>query len=133
MAGIFTMLGRALLLHCPRCGGQAVFPGWFSMVDRCPTCGHRYERIDGYWVGAMIIAFAVTSAAFLVAFLGGVLLWWPDPPYPRLLVVSLLVAGLTPIVTFPWSRTIFVAMELAIHELEPHEVAAAEAFLAETR
>jgi uncharacterized protein (DUF983 family) len=100
------------------------------MVERCEACGHRYERIDGYWVGAMIISFALTAGAFIVVFLAGVAIWWPDPPYTALLIVSIIVGALAPVVGFPWSRTIFAAMELATHELEPHERTAAARYIA---
>lgn len=125
------MTGRALALRCPRCGGRGVFDGWFSMVDRCQTCGHKYERMDGYWVGSMILSFAVTAAAFLIVFLAGVVLYWPDPPYTPLLIVSLVISGATPVLAFPWSRTLFAALELAVHPLEPHEEAAAAAYIAD--
>ncbi len=101
------------------------------MVERCGTCGHKFERMEGYWVGSMILSFAVTAGAFLTVFLVGVAVWWPDPPYSVLLIVSLVISGLTPVVAFPWSRTLFVALELAVHPLEPHEAAAAAAYVAE--
>lgn len=126
----FTLVGRALTLRCPRCGGREILSSWLSMVERCPSCGHKFERMDGYWVGSMILSFAITAGAFLTIFLAGIALWWPDPPYTALLVISLVVSGLTPLLAFPWSRTLFVAVELAVHPLEPHEVAAAAAYVA---
>ncbi len=101
------------------------------MLERCPTCGHKFERVEGYWVGAMIISFALTAGAFLLVFLAGVVLWWPEPPYPALLIASLLIGGLAPVVAFPWSRTLFVALELATHPLETHEEEAASRYLEE--
>lgn len=97
------------------------------MADDCPTCGHHFERESGYWVGAMIINFAMTAAAFLVVFAAGAAITWPDPPYTVLTIVSLIIGGLTPVVGFPWSRTLFVALEMTFHPLEPHEIQAADA------
>ena len=45
--------------HCPRCGGGHLFDGWFRMKERCPTCGVRFEREPGFFVGAYFINFAV--------------------------------------------------------------------------
>ena len=41
------------------------------MVEDCPTCGHHFEREQGYWIGAMIVATAFTLAGFLATFVGG--------------------------------------------------------------
>ena len=32
-----TLPGRALLLHCPKCGGGSLFQTSLSMRDRCPS------------------------------------------------------------------------------------------------
>jgi len=68
--GVLAALGRALRLRCPRCGQSPLFTGWFSMRDACPACGLRYEREQGYFVGAIYVNYALTSLLGL----GGVLL-----------------------------------------------------------
>src|SRR5436309_124222 len=58
---LFRTLGRAVRLRCPRCGATALFRGWFSMADACALCGLRFERVQGYFVGAIYINYAVTA------------------------------------------------------------------------
>ena len=44
---------RALRRHCPACGGGNLFRRWFTMADRCPTCGLASDRVAGHWIGAV--------------------------------------------------------------------------------
>src|SRR3989442_8420644 len=63
---------RGLRLTCPRCGGARLFSGWFTMMPECPLCGLRYERAQGYFVGAIYINYGVTVTIMVG---GGLLLW----------------------------------------------------------
>src|SRR5207245_9962086 len=65
-------LSRAVRLRCPRCGTTALFRGWFSMAEACALCGLRFERAQGYFVGAIYINYAVTA----ILALGGFFLLW---------------------------------------------------------
>src|SRR5919204_3989417 len=64
------IVGRALRLRCPRCGRSRLYESWFRMRERCAACGLRYEREQGYFVGAIYINYAATVAIGA----GGVLL-----------------------------------------------------------
>ena len=67
---------RALRLRCPRCGETPLFRGWFTMELACRLCGLRFERAQGYFVGAIYINYAVTT---VIAVGGYFLLWrWLD-------------------------------------------------------
>ncbi len=92
------------------------------MADRCPRCRLRFERQPGYWLGAMILNFAFTAAAFLVVFLVALAITWPDPPWTPIWIVSMVVAVLTPFAVFPWTRTLFSAIELAVRPPEADEI-----------
>jgi hypothetical protein len=87
-------------------------------VERCPGCGLRFEREEGYWVGAMIVNFAVTELAFVVVFVVGMVLFWPDVRWGWLTVVVLAVNGITPIVFYPFSKTLWVAMDMLLHRMD---------------
>ena len=93
------------------------------MVDRCPRCGHCYERGDGFWLGSIMINMAVTFAVFLVAFVGGMVLTWPDPPWTALLVGMLVLNALFPLLFHPVSRTLWIGIEMAVRPLEAKEIA----------
>lgn len=97
------------------------------MREHCRSCGLRFEREPGYWVGAVIINTAVIFGTFLVVFGGMILLTWPDVPWTAVLVTTLAANVVIPIVFYPMSKTVWLALELSWHPLEPEEIAAAAA------
>jgi uncharacterized protein (DUF983 family) len=64
---------RAAHWRCPNCGRGKLFRGVFRMLPRCPECGLSYFPEQGYYVGAMIINYAATTAAVVAIFLLSVL------------------------------------------------------------
>jgi uncharacterized protein (DUF983 family) len=121
------MLGRALLRRCPRCGGKGWFRGWFTKTERCRTCGYRYERQPGFLVGALTINTIVTFGLLAVVLVVGIVLSYPDIALVPILVAAAVVTVLVPIVGYPFSYTIWAAVDLAMRPLEPDEVADADA------
>lgn len=115
------MLRRAGRRRCPRCGGDHIFRSFGELHERCPTCNLRFEREQGYWIGAMIINTIVTFGLLLATLVGGVLLFWPEVPWTPLAITVAVVAGVTPIVFHPRSRTIWLAIEMSYHPVEDDE------------
>lgn len=115
------MVRRALRRHCPRCDGGA-FLSYFGMHEHCPRCGLRFEREPGYWVGAVIINTTVSFGAFVLLFGGLALATWPDVPWTAVLVTTIVVNGSLPIVFYPQSKTLWLALELSWHPLEAVEL-----------
>ena len=70
------ILGRAARWRCPNCGRGGLFRGIFRMLQHCPVCGLSYFPEQGYYVGAMIINYGVTTASVVAIFLLSLLL--PD-------------------------------------------------------
>ncbi len=95
------------------------------MADDCPSCGHRFERDPGYWLGAMIINTAVAISSFLVVFVAIMVVTWPDVPWRAALVVTLVLNLVVPVVFYPWSKTLFVALDLSVRPVSPEEAEAA--------
>ena len=58
---VATGIGRALRLRCPRCGRAPLYRGWFTMNEVCPVCDLKFERAQGYWVGAIYVNYAATT------------------------------------------------------------------------
>ncbi len=116
-------LGRGLTGACANCGGRGVFASFFAMHERCPACGYRFEREEGYWLGAMIIAIGVVQVIFGVVFVGGMIVTWPDVPWNALLVTLLVLNGTLPFLLYPWTKTAWVGLHLAFVPPEPHEEA----------
>ncbi len=114
MATTAQMLRRAARLRCPRCGGGGLFARWFGMAPACPTCRLDFEREEGYWTGAMMVNLAVTEGVFLVVFVGLVLATAPDVPWRTVLIVVVALNLALPLVFFPFSRTLWLAGDLAL-------------------
>jgi len=110
--------------RCPRCAGKA-FASYFRLLERCDRCGLRFEREPGYWVGALIINTTVVFASFLLVFIGGMALTWPDVPWVTLGVLTVATMALLPVVFYPLSKTLWMALEQSWHPLEDHEIAEA--------
>jgi hypothetical protein len=88
------------------------------MVERCPGCGLRFEREEGYWVGAMIVNVAVTEVAFVVVFAAGLAIYWPDVPWVPLTVVAVAVNAVVPLIFYPFSKTLWMALDVLLHRLD---------------
>jgi Protein of unknown function (DUF983) len=81
----------------------------------CPECGYGFEREEGYWVGAIIINTAVTEALFGLLFVLVILLTLPDIRWGPLLAVALVTNGLFPWLFYPFSKTLWMAVDLYLH------------------
>ena len=111
-----SLLRRALTRRCPYCGAGHIFHGWFALRERCPMCNSKFEREDGYFLGAYAINLIVAEfvglgiALFLIfgTRLRHVDLIWQE-------VVAVLLAVGLPIVFYPYSRTLWMALDLRLH------------------
>jgi len=124
------MLLRALALRCPRCGGRAWIVRWFRRLERCRTCGYRVQRQPGFSVGAITMNIIVTFFLLSVFLAVGIVAYYPDLPVVPMTAIGLAVALVAPIVLFPLSQTTWAALDLAMHPLEPAELADAAAHAA---
>ena len=123
-----TMLRRGLLRRCPRCGAGRLFARWFRMVDRCPGCGMRFSREEGFFIGALFVNFAVTESLMFVWLAVMFFLTVPDPPVLPILVGAVLISAVVPLVFYPFSKTIWAAIHLVMEPLDEREQADAAAF-----
>ena len=121
----FRALTRGLRKQCPNCGTGGLFTTYFAIRERCPGCGLTFEREEGYWLGAMIVAIGVTEALFGVWFIGGMLITWPEVPWTVLLIGGLVLNLTVPIAGYPWSKTVWMGLHMAFVPPEASEEAAA--------
>ncbi len=118
-----TLLLRGLFGRCPVCGGRHIFHRWFTMVERCPTCTLRYERVDGHWIGAIGVSTVCVMGLMLIVVAAATFSVYPDPPaVAPLLAAEITIALLGPLVFFPASRTLWTAIDLLMRPLLPGEV-----------
>ncbi len=105
-----------------------MFEGYFRLRDRCPRCGVRLAREEGFFTGVYLINFSVTLGLMFVALMVFVLqraitgstgALWP------ILTVCAAFAVLGPVLLYPIAATTWAALDLASRPLEPHEEAEA--------
>ncbi|QXC61662.1 DUF983 domain-containing protein [Aquihabitans sp. G128] len=129
------LLLRGVRKQCPNCGGHPVYDTWFRMKDRCPDCGLRFEREPGFFVGAYLINLAVAFTLLFVLCM--VYVGWKaaNPDAGVLVPISVMVAVgiLAPPFFYPYSRTVWSAIDIGMAPLEPAEEADAAAALAASR
>ncbi|HKA31812.1 MAG TPA: DUF983 domain-containing protein [Candidatus Binatia bacterium] len=103
----------ALRLRCPRCGVGEMFEGFFRMHAECAFCRLRFEREQGFFVGAIYVNYAVTV---LIAMPGFFLL----DRYGATLTQQLIFWGafvvIFPLAFFRHSRSLWLAVS---HLLDP--------------
>jgi uncharacterized protein (DUF983 family) len=109
------LIGRALRRVCPVCGRGRVFASWFRMVERCAVCGYRFTREEGYWTGALIVNMAVAEAWFAVLFAAIVLVTMPNVAWVPLLVAGAVTNTVLPALFYPFSKTLWMALDLHFH------------------
>jgi hypothetical protein len=92
------------------------------MVESCPSCGLALNRkesgysLGGFWLN-LLFAELVTITLFVVTLLRT----WPDPPWTLLQYGLPALALLTPILFYPFSKTLFLALDLAVRPASREE------------
>jgi uncharacterized protein (DUF983 family) len=118
------MIGRGLVKHCPLCGSGGLFTGWFTMRERCPGCGHRFEREEGWFFGAYVVNLGVAEGLLLlfgvvplIAFLASN----PDTSLWPFILAGLVASIGGPLVFYPFSRTTWAAIDLIMRPVDQSE------------
>jgi uncharacterized protein (DUF983 family) len=109
-------MSRALGRRCPYCGSPGIYDGYFALRERCPGCGVRFEREEGYFLGAYALNLIV--AEFLALGLAIILIFQTDLRDLQLIwqeVIAVALAITFPVALFPFSRTVWIAMDLVFH------------------
>jgi uncharacterized protein (DUF983 family) len=107
------LLRRALALHCPYCGSGHIFKGWLTLKERCPRCHSLFEREPGYFVGGYALNLIVAESLAFGAVL--LLLLFADLSTLQLQIIGVVLALGLPILYFPFSRTLWIALDLSLH------------------
>ena len=129
------MLWRGVTKRCPRCGTGKLFTRWVRMVERCPGCGYRFEREEGFQLGGYVINFGVTEGLVCLAIAGYIVAAAanPDVAVWPVIVGGIVAAVVTPLAFFPFSRTIWAAIDLTLTPLTLVEQAEADTAVAAAR
>jgi uncharacterized protein (DUF983 family) len=115
------LLWRGLRRRCPLCGGGDCFSGFFTKRERCPRCSFPLVREEGHWIGALGMNTVATFGLMLLTLTVTVALSWEHRRAVAIVLPTVLAAGLTPILFFGSSQTLWSAIDLAMRPLEPDD------------
>lgn len=88
------------------------------MAETCPRCGLRFQRVPGQWLGSWFINICLAQVLALGIVLGGSLATYPHPQIVPLAIFGALTMVGFPFWFFPYSRTLWLAIDLAMRPLE---------------
>lgn len=99
-----------------------MFNSFFTMRERCESCGLATEREEGNFIGAVAINTIVSFGSMALALLIGIIVMAPDIEVGPLLLATCAAAIIVPILFFPFSKTLWNAIDLAMRPATPDEV-----------
>lgn len=120
---LLRLLWRGFTRRCGVCGQGGLFRRWFEMAERCPSCHLKFERVDGHLAGALGINTVVSIVAVFIVGIAGFIVTFPELPLLPLVTTITTVAILFPIFFYPFSKTVWTAIDLRIRPPEPGDVA----------
>jgi uncharacterized protein (DUF983 family) len=97
---------------------SSVFLGFPKMHERCPACGLKFEREEGYFLGAMYISYALA----LIVIVGLALILWMATTWSLQKITVwaiLLFLPLAPTLTL-FSRVLWIYLDWAFDPTVPN-------------
>jgi uncharacterized protein (DUF983 family) len=113
-----TVLKWGFTLRCAVCGSRHLFRHWVQMRPTCPHCGHRFRREPGHWYGSWFLNLCVVQLVAVVYLIVAAAVSWPEAPGIDVAVEAVLVTLASTLLFFPFSRTIWCAIDLAMKPLD---------------
>lgn len=104
----------ALRLRCPRCGVAPLFRGFFLMYPECLSCNLRFEREQGYFVGAIYINYAATAIITIAGYVW--LDYFVNLSLAKQLIVWIAFGVCFPLFFFRYARSLWLSID---HMVDP--------------
>ena len=92
------------------------------MYEKCPVCGWRYEREEGYWTGAIAVNLVVTE--LLIALIAVPLAVWlalNNQPITLLVAIGLPIPFILPLIFFRHAKSFWMSIDFMVHPVDPDE------------
>jgi hypothetical protein len=96
-----------------------VFRTFCLVKDRCPRCNFAIRRDEGHWIGAIGMNTVVSLGLLLVTEVIVFALTWSNRRGAPVFISGFAVAGITPLLFFGTSQTLWSAIDLLMRPLEP--------------
>src|SRR5215217_1497712 len=103
-----TLVWRGLRRRCGRCGSRHLFSRYFRLRERCPKCGYKFAREEGFFTGVYLVNYgftAVVLVAEIMFWMGVIVANEGDVSIVPALVLGVLTAVVLPIVLYPLAAT----------------------------
>ena len=115
-------IARALTLRCPECGGRGLFRHWLRLQARCPQCALKLDRgRPDHFVGAYLVNLILAELLFAAILGTWLLAVWPNVPWDALEAVAAGAMVLSPLLTYPFTRTVWLAADLIFDPPKPFD------------
>ena len=117
------MLASAIRLKCPRCGAGSLYAKPFHMRAHCLVCRLKFEREQGYFVGAIYINYAATVGIAVPGFF--ILDAFMKVPIDQQLWIWVPFAIVFPLLFFHHSRALWLVLDhlfnppSSLYEVQP--------------
>jgi uncharacterized protein (DUF983 family) len=100
-------------LKCPQCAEGSLFQKRFKMFTHCTVCNLKFEREQGYFIGAMYINYGATV---LLAF-PGYFIFEVFTPIPFLLNFGVwgFVSAVFPIFFYRYSKSLWLNFDYTLN------------------
>jgi uncharacterized protein (DUF983 family) len=115
-----TQLWRAVRLRCPVCGEGKLFRNWIRTHEQCESCGFKFERGPGYWLGSIYVNYGLTALLVTAAYFA---LFFTDA-LPQTAVLWLLTTFCVvfPLWFFRYARAVWIGVDLYFDPSQAEEV-----------
>jgi len=118
------LLRDALRQRCPNCRLGPVLERWPNKILlACPACGLSYFRESGYFIGGMIITYALTLGVVIPVFLFSLLL--PDmknlSDYVRFAAWIAFAIPLS-LILMPYSYCLWLSLDYWVEPWKPEKM-----------
>lgn len=93
------------------------------MRDTCPRCHLKLDRGEhDYFLGSFTVNFVAVELFICVAAFSAIVLTWPDVPWNGIKWGLMAAIIPTPLLTLPFARTIWLAIDLTFRPLTPADL-----------
>ena len=112
-------ISRAIRRRCPRCGGGGIWTSFFRTRPECPHCRLRFDRGESdYFYGAYLLNFVAAELVPVIVFVVALIATWPAPPWNLLTAVTVVLAIVAPILLYPTTKALWLALDLIFRPRE---------------
>jgi uncharacterized protein (DUF983 family) len=99
-----------------------MFRRWVIAIPVCANCHFQFDRgEDDYYIGAYTLNLIVAELLVVGAMVAVIFSRWPDVPWQQMPWALAALAILGPLFTYPFSKSVWLAIDLRFRPPEPRD------------